>query len=368
MVKEYDEAGDDGTHYYEINGVLDPLLHLFDLFDFVVRHLYPPHLPQLVAQLEPMEAPLGEGLAAFNAVRWPEVYKDFAERVSGSGAIALAAIEALRQVQDAPDGAIQATRRLRSASEALETLYPLAAGMAPISRFFLPEDARKDRELLERLRTADIDRDNVGVMHFENERSVRGGFSLYVPEYYDESLAWPIVFALHGGSGHGRSFFWNWMREARAGGVILVSPSSIEQTWSLMGPDVDSKNLEAMLDFVAGHWNIDPERRLLTGLSDGGTFCYVSGLRAASPFTHLAPIAASFHPGLLDVIEDPAVEGRKISIIHGALDWMFPIQVARQARDSLSAAGANVTYREIEDLSHGFPRDENIPLLEWFTA
>ena len=45
---------------------------------------------------------------------------------------------------------------------------------------------------------------------------------------------------------------------------------------------------------------------------------------------------------------------------------MVPIQVARQARDTLAAAGAELEYREIEDLSHSFPRDENIPLLEWF--
>ena len=33
-------------------------------------------------------------------------------------------------------------------------------------------------------------------------------------------------------------------------------------------------------------------KMLLTGMSDGGTFCYVTGFDAASPFTHLAPVAA----------------------------------------------------------------------------
>ena len=367
MAEEYDGAGDCETNFVAISGVLDPLLHLFDLFDFVVRHLYPPYLPQLVAQVTPMEQPLQDGLAAFNAISWSERYGDFAGRVSGSAEIALEAITGLREARDAPEGAIQATRALRGASAALEMLYPLALGIAPVSRFFLPEEAREDLELEERLRNADHDRDTVGVMHVENEISDRGGFSLYVPEYYEDDLAWPVVFALHGGSGHGRSFFWNWMREARSGGVILVSPTSMERTWSLMGADVDSENLEAMLDFIGTHWNINRERVLMTGLSDGGTFCYVSGLRAASPFTHLAPIAASFHPGLLDVIDEARVVGRKINIIHGVLDWMFPIEVARQARDALAAAGASLEYREIEDLSHSFRRDENIPTLEWFS-
>jgi phospholipase/carboxylesterase len=44
---------------------------------------------------------------------------------------------------------------------------------------------------------------------------------------------------------------------------------------------------------------------------------------------------------------------------------MFPVQVARQAREALSAAGAAVTYREIEDLSHCYPREMNMEILSW---
>ena len=32
---------------------------------------------------------------------------------------------------------------------------------------------------------------------------------------------------------------------------------------------------------------------------------------------------------------------------------------------SLSAAGAEVTYREIADLSHTYPREMNAEILEW---
>jgi phospholipase/carboxylesterase len=40
--------------------------------------------------------------------------------------------------------------------------------------------------------------------------------------------------------------------------------------------------------------------------------------------------------------------------------------MARMARDQLQAAGADVTYREIEDLSHTYPREENDGILRWF--
>ena len=43
---------------------------------------------------------------------------------------------------------------------------------------------------------------------------------------------------------------------------------------------------------VAEGWTVDVGRMLLTGMSDGGTFTYVLGLRAGCRFTHLAPVAA----------------------------------------------------------------------------
>jgi phospholipase/carboxylesterase len=62
------------------------------------------------------------------------------------------------------------------------------------------------------------------------------------------------------------------------------------------------------------------------------------------------------------------IRGLPVYLAHGALDWMFPVDMARQARDSLAAAGAAVTYREIEDLSHTYPREENRLILDWFLA
>ena len=191
---------------------------------------------------------------------------------------------------------------------------------------------------------------------------------MYVPEYYQDSDTCPLIMALHGGSGHGRDFLWTWLREARSRGAILISPTARGDTWSLMGPDIDSANLDQMVQHVCERWNIDPLKRLLTGMSDGGTFTYVSGLRDDSPFTHLAPSSASFHPMLLEGYTNARMNDLPIYIMHGVLDWMFPVDVARAADTALRAAGARVIYREIEDLSHTYPRDENPRLMDWFLA
>jgi len=116
---------------------------------------------------------------------------------------------------------------------------------------------------------------------------------------------------------------------------------------------------------VRTHWTIDPAHMLLTGMSDGGTFSYVSGLEAGSPFTHLAPISAAFHPMLAQMADPRRIQGLPMHITHGALDWMFDVEMAREASQALTAAGADVTYRELDDLSHTYPREINPAILAW---
>ena len=63
-----------------------------------------------------------------------------------------------------------------------------------------------------------------------------------------------------------------------------------------------------------------------------------------------------------------AARDRAIYLVHGALDWMFPVATARIGRDALQDAGARLVYREIADLSHTYPRDENSKILDWLLA
>ena len=100
-----------------------------------------------------------------------------------------------------------------------------------------------------------------------------------------------------------------------------------------MGDDTDTPNLARILDPVRRAGTSIRNRMLLTGMSDGGTFCYVSGLESASPFTHLAPVSATFHPLMAEMADAERLRGLPIHLVHGRLDWMFPVQVARQTRE-----------------------------------
>jgi len=348
----------------DIVAVLPPLLQSLEALSFVARHLNPPDFERVMEAIGLPDQAL-EG-ARSRLAAWPQEFADVRTTLETASDAALKAFAGLRAVQNGNGDLLAVFRALRYAPRAQEALYPLAAKFPPVSSFFLDPALRDDPDLLTRIATSA--RENTGIMHDNNEPGSRGGFSLYVPEYYTPDRAWPLVMALHGGSGNGRNFLWSWLRDARSFGAILIAPTATGSTWALMGEDTDTPNLMRILETVRGGWNVDRERMLLTGMSDGGTFCYVSGLDGASPFTHLAPVSATFHPLMAEMAEPQRLRGLPIFLVHGRLDWMFPVQVARQTQGALSAAGANVTYREIEDLSHTYPREINAEMLKWLNG
>jgi len=341
-----------------------PLLTCIETLGLVARHFDPSAFGEVMASIGTPEAALQAIRPQFDDNSGPDSVGALLARASDE---ALAGFAELREA--AAQGDVRSVfKALRHLPRAQEALYPLASLVPVVNAFFLDPSLRSDADALKR--AMQLPRENeTGVFHVENAPRTRGGFSLYVPENYTPDRAWPLVVALHGGSGHGRGFLWSWLRDARSFGAILIAPTSagnsLGSTWALMGDDNDTPNLARIVEGVRGRWNVDPERLLLTGMSDGGTFCYVSALDRSSPFTHLAPVSATFHPMLVSTADPERIKGLPIFLTHGALDWMFPVEVARQAQRALSGAGANVTYREIGDLSHTYPREINAPILDW---
>jgi phospholipase/carboxylesterase len=344
--------------------ILPPLFACLETLSLIARHLDPSSFAEMMGAAGTPEERLRAARSQFSPV------DGVGERLAAASDEALAAFDELRAALDGGD--IRAVfKALRHTPRALEALYPLAAMIPAVNSFFLDPSLRADTHAL----TGSMQparAGETGVIHFDNEPRTRGGFSLYVPESYTPDRAWPLVVALHGGSGHGRGFLWNWLRDARSFGAILVAPTSagnsLGSTWALMGDDNDTPNLALIVAQVRERWSIDPGRLLLTGMSDGGTFCYVTALDRGSPFTHLAPVSAAFHPMLISMADADRLRGLPVYLVHGALDWMFPVEVARQAKTALTQAGANVTYAEIDDLSHTYPREINAPMLAWLKA
>jgi phospholipase/carboxylesterase len=353
-----------------IDELLAPLLITLERMMWAQRHLHPQLAGQLADQLEPPAEGIAAPLQALEDATWPENLVFMRERLLDVGHRTLDMVKGFVEAARTSADPLDLYRAVRRFARVQETLYPLAPAFDPVSRWFLDPALRGNDDLVARLRVGALRDDGVevGVLHADNEREARGGFSLYVPEAWDGQASMPLVVALHGGSGHGRDFLWSWLREARGRNVLVLSPTAQDRTWSIMGgADVDADRLRETIESVATRYPVDRARVLLTGMSDGATYALLLGLRSGPPFTHLAPACGVLHPllfaGGLDRAQD-----FPIYLIHGALDWMFPVYTARMGRDALLSAGARLVYREIEDLSHTYPRDENPRILEWLVS
>ena len=355
-----------------IGQLLQPLLETLERITWVQRHLFPPLARRLAEELAPCAEAVGQPLSALEKVQWPDDLRFMRDRLVDVARQTVDLVTAFGEAAHAADNPLDLYRAIRRFARLQETLYPLAPAFEPVSRWFLEPARRDDDALVARLREGALRDDDarVGVLHASNERDARGGFSVYVPEQWDGERAMPLVVALHGGSGHGRDFLWSWLADARSRGVLLMAPTARDRTWSIMTmEDIDADGIKQMIEGVAARYPLDRSRILLTGMSDGATYALLNGLRdAETPFTHLAPACGVLHPFLLAGSGLRYAAGRPIYMIHGALDWMFPLSTAHIGRDALQEAGARLVYREIEDLSHTYPRDENPKILDWLTG
>jgi len=338
------------------------LLGGLDSLEKAFRRLHPPDLPNLRARLVPARDALDDALSNFDEIETPASLEQFHTRLAKAARLTLEALSGIIDVGPPDEGPAGILSAMHLHARAQAQVYPLRDVLPPVSSFFAEPFCRDQLETLEARPGVEA---RVGLFR-SREPDSRGGFDLYVPESYDGSEAWPLVVALHGGSGNGADFLWSWLREARCRRFLLLSPTSQGSTWSLQAPNLDGYALGQMVDWVASKWNVDREHVLLTGLSDGATMTFLVGLGADTPFTHLAPVSGVLHPMNFAIGNIDRARDKPIYLVHGALDWMFPVALAQEAERVLEEAGAQLVYRELEDLSHTYPREENIRIIEWF--
>ena len=89
-----------------------------------------------------------------------------------------------------------------------------------------------------------------------------------------------------------------------------------------------------------------PDRIVLGGFSQGAVMSYALGLGAGRPRTRALVALSGFIPTVDGWQPDFESPFQPIAIAHGSYDPVIPVEFGREARDLLTAAGADVTYRE----------------------
>jgi phospholipase/carboxylesterase len=101
------------------------------------------------------------------------------------------------------------------------------------------------------------------------------------------------------------------------------------------------------VDGLPERLGVPPGRTVLGGFSQGAVMAYALGLGQGQP----RPAGILAMSGFVPVVDgfeiDPAnAEALPVAITHGTLDPIISVAFGRDARDRLTAMGADVTYRE----------------------
>jgi phospholipase/carboxylesterase len=115
-------------------------------------------------------------------------------------------------------------------------------------------------------------------------------------------------------------------------------------------PDVDTfrstfEEAGPWLDDLLARHGVPPEHAVLGGFSQGGVMSYALGLGAGRPRPAGIMALSSFIP-TADGFELGDPTGLPVAIGHGTYDPVIGVEFGREARDRLTEAGAEVTYRE----------------------
>jgi phospholipase/carboxylesterase len=126
---------------------------------------------------------------------------------------------------------------------------------------------------------------------------------------------------------------WHWYVIRQVG---FPDPETFQATYGLAG---------GWLDGLLAEHDIPLERTILGGFSQGGVMAHALGLGADRSRPAGVIALSSFIPRV-EGFEVGDVAGLPVAIGHGTQDPIISVDFGRDARDRLTEAGADVTYRE----------------------
>lgn len=137
-------------------------------------------------------------------------------------------------------------------------------------------------------------------------KGLRRTFILYLPASHENQAGLPLVIALHGRGGKGRSMIILTRKEfnklADKDGFIVVYPDGIEKNWNDGRMDEEANDrahreniddvgfISALIDFMIKDYKIDPGRVYVTGISNGAIMSYRLACEISGKIAAIAPV------------------------------------------------------------------------------
>ena len=199
-----------------------------------------------------------------------------------------------------------------------------------------------------------------GLVRMSNRSSdgVEHHFALNVPESYDPARRYQVRIQLHGGVGGRRDNqpVGTGLIGALAGAEqIYVIPYSwyASPWWS----DDEVDNLHAIVDAVKRRYNVDENRVVVSGVSDGGTGAYYLAMRDTTPYASFLPlngywmVLASADIDHGDVFANN-LRNKPLFIVNGGRDPLYPTRIVDPYVDHYKKGGVSLEYHPQPEAGH----------------
>ena len=181
-------------------------------------------------------------------------------------------------------------------------------------------------------------------------------YALNVPANYDPARRYQVRFQLHGGVGGRQTNQPRGNGESPLPGAeqIYVVPYSWDAApwWS----DDQVFNLRGIVDAIKRMYNVDENRVVVAGVSDGGTGAYYIGMRDTTPYASFLPLNGFIMVLANRDIDDGQIfpnnlRNKPMFVINGGRDRLYPTAEVEPFVKHLAAA-VNVDYYPQPEAGH----------------
>ena len=174
-------------------------------------------------------------------------------------------------------------------------------------------------------------------------------YMLDVPQSYDPARKYQLRVQLHGGVNRREAAFRTDGIGALAGAeqIYLLPSAWVDAEW---WTNLQLENLRTLLDHVKRTYNVDENRVVLSGVSDGGTATYYFAMRDTTPFASFLPLN-----GALMVLRNRSmlIDGelfpnnfvnKPFFIVNGGRDPLYPTARVGPYIELMKKGGVTTTY------------------------
>jgi hypothetical protein len=181
-------------------------------------------------------------------------------------------------------------------------------------------------------------------------------YALNVPANYDPAKHYQVRFQLHGGVGGRANSEPRGNGEAPLPGaeqIYVVPYSWVDSPW---WSDDQVRNLSTILDTLKRNYNVDENRVVVSGVSDGGTGAYYIGMRDTTPYASFLPLNGFMLVLSNSEIDDGGIfpnnlRDKPLFVVNGGKDPLYPTSEVEPFVKHLMSA-VNIAYYPQPDAGH----------------